>query len=135
MSMAALRRAAVSGLCGALLLTVGSAQNPQPQNPATFRVRTDVVSVDVLVRDRSKPVPGLSAADFRLTDSGVPQEIEVVAADEVPIDLTLVLDVSGSVARLLEEFKDNIRQIAKLLRPVDRVVDIRQDGRAVVDAA
>jgi VWFA-related protein len=122
MNNAALRRIVVSSLCSGLLLTVASAQRPQqPQNPATFRIRTDVVSVDVLVRDRSKPVAGLTAADFRLTDSGVPQDLEVLAADEVPIDLTLVLDVSGSVARLLEEFKDNIRQIAKLLRPVDRI--------------
>jgi VWFA-related protein len=120
-NVAALRRVVVACLCSGLLLTVGSAQRPQPQNPATFRARTDVVSVDVLVRDRSKPVPGLTAADFRLTDSGVPQEVEVLAAEEVPIDLTLVLDVSGSVTRLLEEFKDNIRQIAKLLRPVDRI--------------
>jgi VWFA-related protein len=116
---ATLRRTVYAWVCAAVCWTMTSAQ--QPQNPATFRGRTDVVSVDVLVRDRSKPVPGLTAADFRLTDSGVPQDVEVLAADEVPIDLTLVLDVSGSVARLLEEFKDNIRQIAKLLRPVDRI--------------
>jgi len=120
MTRAVIRRLIVSGLLAGLMLIGGSAQQ-LPQNPATFRGRTDVVSVDVLVRDRSKPVAGLTTADFRLTDSGVAQDVEVLAADEVPIDLTLVLDVSGSVSRLLEEFKDNIRQIAKLLRPVDQL--------------
>ena len=52
--------------------------------------------VDVSVRDSGRPVTGLTVADFVLTDNGVRQQVESVEAAAVPIDLTLVMDVSGN---------------------------------------
>jgi VWFA-related protein len=43
-------------------------------------------------------VTGLSAADFELRDNGVRQTLDPLVAERAPLDVTLVLDMSGSVA-------------------------------------
>jgi VWFA-related protein len=43
-------------------------------------------------------VPGLTAADFIVTDNGAVQEIESTALEESPLRVQLVLDASGSVS-------------------------------------
>ena len=53
---------------------------------APFRARTDAVSLTVSVMRGKAPVTGLGAADFTLTDNGVPQTVEVVSLEQVPID-------------------------------------------------
>jgi VWFA-related protein len=62
-----------------------------------FSARTLAVRVDVLVTDRGRPVAGLQAADFELRDNGVPQRVEVIDADQVPIQAILALDTSASI--------------------------------------
>jgi VWFA-related protein len=86
-----------------------------------FRARTEVVAVDVLVRLANAPVTNLTAGDFELRDNGVVQQVDVISADRVPVDLTLVLDMSFSARFLVDRFKDDVRQIAELLRRDDRV--------------
>jgi VWFA-related protein len=69
---------------------------PAAQRPV-FSSRTLAVRVDVLVTDGRGPVAGLQAADFELRDNGVRQRVELIAADEVPIDAILALDASESI--------------------------------------
>jgi Ca-activated chloride channel homolog len=71
---------------------------PQPAGQPVFTVAVDAVRVDVLVTHRGRPVAGLQASDFELRDNGVVQQIESVTREDVPVDLLLVFDVSGSVA-------------------------------------
>jgi Ca-activated chloride channel family protein len=52
--------------------------------------------VDVLVTDGDKPAAGLTAQDFELRDNGVPQSLELVDAADVPLNVVLALDTSGS---------------------------------------
>lgn len=68
-------------------------QNP----PVRFRSLTDAVRVDVRAREGSRPIAGLTAADFELRDSGVVQEIQALAANDLPLTLLLALDTSDSV--------------------------------------
>jgi len=68
------------------------------QQQTTFRVRRELVRVDVLVTDRGKPVAGLAASDFRIADNGVPQTVEVIGSDDAHINVAIVLDTSGSVS-------------------------------------
>jgi Ca-activated chloride channel homolog len=77
-------------------LAVGfaTATSPQP----TFRAHVDLVRLDVLVVRDGRPVPGLTAADFDVRDNGIVQQIDHVSFSEVPLDVMLVLDTSGSVA-------------------------------------
>ena len=98
-------------------------QAPPAQQPApVFRAGADVVSVDVSVQRDRRPVTGLTAADFELLDNGVPQAITEVAYEKLPIDVTLVLDVSASVTgQVLDELRRALRQVRADLGPDDRL--------------
>jgi len=84
-----------------------------------------VVLVPASVEDRKgRPVQGLTQADFRLYDEGVPQKIEYFTVEgEEPVEVAFLLDVSGSMREIgkLEAAKEAIRHIAESLRPVDRL--------------
>src|SRR4029079_15359034 len=88
-----------------------------------FRSGVEVVRVPVAVVDRTKPVRGLTAADFELLDHGVRQTLAAAAAvEDLPVDVTLVLDSSGSVkGRALDQLKADVQSIANDLQPDDRV--------------
>ncbi len=64
---------------------------------ATFSSRALAVRVDVSVLQRGRPVPGLKASDFEVFDNGVRQEVMLVDTEDVPVDLVMGLDTSGSV--------------------------------------
>jgi VWFA-related protein len=87
---------------------------------ATFRSTTAVVSVTVSVKRGNNVVANLKAADFRLTDDGVPQTVEAVSIESVPVDVTLFLDTSGSTAGKLDEMQHDVQTILQLLRAGDR---------------
>src|SRR5512143_1990695 len=76
----------------AVLVVAGGAVSAGQQ---VFRARVDAVVVDVLVTDRNRPVRGLTARDFELTDNGVPQQIADISGESLPLDVTLVVDMSG----------------------------------------
>jgi len=57
-----------------------------------FRARTDSVAISASVKRGNDPVANLSASDFRVTDNGVPQSIEAVTIESVPLDVTLFMD-------------------------------------------
>jgi VWFA-related protein len=72
------------------------------------------------VKRGNAPVANLTAADFRVTDNGVPQAIDAVTIESVPLDVTLFMDTSGSTAGALDRMKKNVVSIAGMLRPDDR---------------
>ncbi len=100
---AVLSVALVSGTRGAGVPTQG-AQTSQtspptptttPEQTPTFRSAADLVTLDVGIRDGGRPVTGLGPADFVVLDNGVRQRVERVDASRVPLDVSLVVDVSG----------------------------------------
>lgn len=93
---------------------------PAAQPQSTFRSGTTVVSVNVSVKAGNVPVPGLGATDFALKDNGVPQTIDAVVVEAVPIDVTLVLDTSGSAAGAIRRLLADVQTIAGRLRAADR---------------
>ena len=113
-------------LVRALLLTVpfsasASAQPPAGQVPR-FGTRVEVVKVSVLVRGSDGPILGLRAMDFEVRDNGVPQQVERVRSEELPLNVILTLDVSGSVkGEKLVELKRASHGLVDGLRPGDRV--------------
>jgi Ca-activated chloride channel family protein len=101
----------------------GQAPPPAAQQPApVFRTGADVVSVDASVQRERRPVTGLTAADFELLDNGVAQEVSGVTYEKLPIDVTLVLDVSASVTgATLDELRRALRQVRTDLTAADRL--------------
>jgi VWFA-related protein len=79
---------------------------------ATFSSRVDAVRVDVLVTDGGQPVLGLTAADFEVLDNGVPQRVDLVSFDQVPLNVVLVFDMSHSIDG---ERRDRLRRGAGAL--------------------
>lgn len=113
-----LRITAVVG--GVVLLTVVTGTN-QSQQP-TYRANADIVLVDTTVFDKGRPVSGLKAGDFALRDNGILQTVELVAADSrVPLDLSLVVDISGNTAKDIDRLWTDILSIGSTLRPGDRL--------------
>jgi VWFA-related protein len=99
----------------ATAIATGAAQ----QRP-TFRAVGALVTVEVEVRDGNRLVRGLTAADFQVTDNGVLQTIEMLDVESLPIDLTLVVDTSGSVEPSIVQLRFYAREAAMLLRVDDR---------------
>ena len=104
---------AIVALLGVVTLTA--------QAPQVFRATTELVLVDVQVREGNRPVKNLTAADFIVYDSGAPQRIEQLSVEQMPIDLTILLDTSGSTRGAAEEFRRGADRVASFLRPDDRV--------------
>jgi len=99
-----------------LTLTV----SPLAARQTTFRTTTAVVSVSVSVKRGNNVVANLKAADFTLLDNGVPQTVEAVSIESVPIDVTLFLDTSGSTSGKLDEMQHDVQTVLQLLRSGDR---------------
>src|SRR5713101_6443026 len=103
-----------------LLVAAGVLATQTP--PATFLSRVDLVRVDVSVMRGGQPITGLTAANFQLSDNGVPQEIASVTLERVPLSVLLVLDVSSSVAGdRLTHLIDAGQILARSLHSDDRV--------------
>jgi VWFA-related protein len=115
------------GPCLALLgatLVVAQSSSPTPQQePATtFRAGADVVSVEASVRRDKRPITGLKISDFELLDNGVPQEISDLTYERLPIDVTVVLDISASVTGpVLDQLRQSVRQLKSDLGSKDRL--------------
>src|SRR5580692_10259175 len=73
-------------------------QSVPQQPPPAFHAGVELVRLDVSVTKGGVPVRGLTARDFAVTDSGVPQDVESATLDQAPLDVQMVLDVSGSVS-------------------------------------
>jgi VWFA-related protein len=105
----------VALLLGAIVLLT-------PRQSPIFRSSVDFVAVDVSVRRGERPVNDLTAADFELRDTGVVQTIADFGFESWPIDVTLVVDISGSVSGpLLASLTRAVDRVAATLRPTDRV--------------
>lgn len=92
----------------ALLLVLTFAASPEAQNrPASLKVDVDLVLVPVTVTDgQSRFVSGLQPDNFQLWEDKVEQKIRNVAAEDVPISVGIILDMSGSMKDKLEVARD-----------------------------
>jgi VWFA-related protein len=92
----------------------------QPQQPV-FRARTDLVTIDVSVRSQGTPIAGLTAKDFVLLDNGVPQTIEQIDMEAVPVDVTILVDMNRDLSDDMKGMTNQIPRIVAMLRPDDRI--------------
>jgi VWFA-related protein len=90
----------------ALCPLFSSVSSTQTQNPS-FTSKVEAVRVDVLVTDKGKPIIGLKPSDFEIVDNGVPQQVDLVSYEQIPLNVILGFDMSDSVAG---EKLDNLRR-------------------------
>jgi Ca-activated chloride channel homolog len=121
---------------------------PKPLTDEDFdvvRVTSNLVMVPVAVTDAAgQPYRGLKVSDFRLEEEGKLQEIAQIGdPDEVPLDIALLIDVSGSTnTRFDFEKQAAARFLQRVLKPADRanifVIDrtpiTRQTGASAATA-
>ena len=105
-----------------LVIAVGVVNDSPQQQAPTFRTRADAVAVDVSVREGTRVITNLTAADFEVLDNGVPQQVNDLSFGKVPIDVTIVLDVSQSVTGpTLERLRRGVLQLMRDLNKDDRL--------------
>jgi VWFA-related protein len=118
-----------------------AAARPEPtQTPEevdedeVVRVESDLVTLNVSVIERAsgRGLQGLSAADFRVYEDNVEQKVEHFESAEAPFDLLLLLDLSGSTARVTDTIRAAARRFVAVTRPKDRVGIIAFAGESSV---
>lgn len=87
----------------------------------TFRTGVERVQLDVSVTRGGRPVAGLTAGDFTVTDNGVTQHIESAESEDGALSVQLVMDTSSSVSgpRLQRLIEASVG-LLNALRPSDR---------------
>ena len=101
--------------------------------PPQFRASVDVVRIEALVLDKGRPLAGLGAGDFTVTDNGATQAIAVRALARQPIDVAIALDVSGSVhGERLQRLRQAAAALVGLLTPQDRATLVTFDHQVTL---
>jgi len=114
------------------LAQAGAPQAPQEEQPV-FRAGVSLVRVDLQVTGRDRrAVTGLTGADFQVFDENQPQKITYFGREAEPLDLLLLLDVSGSMRRWLEQMAATAKAALALLHPEDRVAVMLFSRRTAV---
>ncbi len=82
----------------ALMVAFGSPFGIVASQQPVFRSSAERVTVAVVVRDKAgRPIHGLAASEFKVTDDGQFREILDFRNDVSPISVALLLDSSGSM--------------------------------------
>lgn len=93
-----------------------SAQTP------TFSSLVETVRVDVLATDGHAPILGLQPEDFEVLDNDVAQKVDLVAFQQLPLNVVLALDTSRSVSgERLEALRAASRAVVDELKADDKV--------------
>ncbi|MGZ8844183.1 MAG: VWA domain-containing protein, partial [Pyrinomonadaceae bacterium] len=115
----------------------GTPAQPGPEEVSEddiIRVDTELVSVNVSVVDRgtSRGVNDLTKNDFRLYEDNTQQEIRHFESSSAPFNLVLLIDLSGSTAKVVELIKSAALHFVGAARPFDRIGVITFAGEQVV---
>ena len=123
-------------------------QDPTAVGPI-FRSEVNLVSIAVRVTDRQdNEIHGLTADRFALYQDGIRQKTSFFAAEEEPVSLGILLDVSNSMASTdkLDQAKHALAPLVRGMRPedemfylqfhrqVDKIVDFTSDPQRILAA-
>lgn len=88
-----------------------------------IKVETNLVSLNVSVfNNKLKMFAGeLTKDDFRVVEDGQEQTVTYFASTDVPFDLTLLVDLSGSTADKRDLIKKSTLRFIEAARPYDRL--------------
>jgi VWFA-related protein len=85
-------------------------------------VDVDVVQITATVTDgRGRFVRGLTREDFRVYEDDVPQKMSAFVSENVPLEIIVAVDVSGSMKAAMPVVKQAVKRFLSALRPNDSV--------------
>ena len=88
----------------------------------TETVDVDVIQVTAVVTDGGgRFIRGLTRDDFRIYDNGQLQQISDFAAENIPLELVSVIDVSSSMRDSIAVVKEAAKRFLTALAPADQV--------------
>lgn len=99
-------------------------------DPVVFKSDVAMTRVDAQVTDSDgRIITGLAKSDFVLRLNGKPVPIRNFASENVPIDILLLLDVSGSMQPHVQRIAYAAQQALNVLAPHDRIAVMVFDTR------
>ncbi len=113
-----------------LLAFLVSAASSAVADDVVFKSDVALSRVDAQVVDRNgRAVTGLQARDFILRVDGKVQPIKNFDSESMPIDILLLLDVSGSMGPHVQRIADAAEQAFNVLAEQDRIAIMVFDTR------
>jgi VWFA-related protein len=105
------------------------AEEPAKPEPLTveegtplFRSDVRMVNLTVTVTDQAgRPVTGLQSGHFRVIENDVEQKVTFAGSDNIPFNLAILLDLSGSTRPDREAMRAVAERFVSLLGPRDKV--------------
>ncbi|MGD0941246.1 MAG: VWA domain-containing protein [Terracidiphilus sp.] len=87
---------------------------------ARIRVNVDLVLVPVTITDpMNRLVTGLEQQDFQVFEGNGKQKISSFAAEDAPVSIGIIFDLSGSMSSKLVRARESILQFIKTANPQD----------------
>jgi VWFA-related protein len=98
------------------------------------KVETDLVTLNASVVERStgRVITGLRREDFKIEEDGVEQKIEHFETVNAPFDLLLLIDLSGSTAKVTDIIRAATKRFVSATRPQDRIAILAFSGTTIV---
>lgn len=99
-----------------------ASQNAQNDDGYTIRVSVDQVVLHATVRNsRGTPISGLTKDNFQIYEDGVLQEIKYFSHDDIPVEVGLIVDNSGSMRPKRTEVITAALAFARSSNPQDQM--------------
>src|SRR5580704_4972158 len=94
----------------------------QDQGDNKIRVGVNLVLLDATVKTKTGQImDNLKKEDFQVREDGVAQKIDVFGVDQLPLNVALVLDLSGSMGPYLGPLREAAKTTLEALKPDDSV--------------
>jgi VWFA-related protein len=91
-----------------------------PRRPPTFEAGIEIVNLHVTVMDgRNRYITDLKEADFAIFEDGVKQDLSLFNHEDLPISLSLMMDMSASMDEKLVQSQQAAVRFVKTLRTQD----------------
>jgi VWFA-related protein len=134
------RRLVLLTICLALASVVSASATQDPPQRAVFSSRVEAIRLDVLVTRDNHAVRDLKSSDFEVLDNGVPQTVDLLSFDQIPLNLVMVLDMSSSLTgERLAQLRSAGGQLVASLKKGDQAAllsfaeMVRLDSRLTTD--
>jgi Ca-activated chloride channel family protein len=110
----------ISLALGSLLAQSRAQKFEDPTSAISVQVR--LVEVHAAVMDgRGRYLSGLKAEAFRVMEDGRPQSIQLFEAQSSGMTLALLVDTTGSMAKVLPHVKNAVAQLVAAMKPEDAI--------------